>query len=154
MEQKPEALRNALLFGDWNAFEGQVFTEWADKPEHYIDRQWTHVIEPFAIPTHWPRYMSFDHGYSKPFSIGWWAVDPSGIAYRYREWYGCEAGRPTTGIRIPPRQIAEGILDREKFEETADNIRVDRIADPAIFDRSRGDSVAQLMEPTDRAPGV
>ena len=26
LEAKPEALRNALLYGDWDAFEGQVFT--------------------------------------------------------------------------------------------------------------------------------
>ena len=154
LESKPEALRNALLHGDWNAFEGQVFTEWTDKPEHYIDRIGTHVIEPFTIPTSWPRYMTFDHGYSKPFSVGWWAIDPRGCAYRYREWYGCEAGRPNTGIRITPRQIVEGILERERLEETADNIHIDRVADPAIFDRSRGDSVAQLMEPRDGAPGI
>lgn len=157
LESKPEALRNALLYGDWDAFEGQVFTEWTNKPENYKTRLNTHVIEPFEIPLSWPRYMSFDHGYSKPFSIGWWAVDPQGRAYRYREWYGCEPGRPNTGIRLTPRQIVDGILDRE-VEERENNIRIDRIADPAIFDRSRGDSVAQLMEPQSgfrgSAPGV
>lgn len=154
LETKPEALRNALLHGDWNAFEGQVFTEWIDDPKHYVDGIKTHVIEPFNIPLSWPRYMTFDHGYTKPFSVGWWAVDPAGRAYRYREWYGCESGRPNTGIKITPRQIVDGILERERTEETADNLHIDRIADPAIFDRSRGDSVAQLMEPRDRAAGI
>ena len=154
LESKPEALRNALLHGDWDAFEGQVFTEWKNDPAHYLDRRNTHVIAPFQIPLSWPRYMTFDHGYSKPFSVGWWAIDPRGCAYRYREWYGCEPGRPNTGIRITPRQIVDGILERERAEETADNLRIDRIADPAIFDRSRGDSVAQLMEPRDGAPGL
>lgn len=153
LESKPEALRNALLYGDWDAFEGQVFTEWLNKPENYMSRKNTHVIEPFAIPLSWPRYMSFDHGYSKPFSVGWWAIDPEGRAYRYREWYGCEPGRPNTGIRITPRQIVEGILARET-DERENNIRIDRIADPAIFDRSRGDSVAQLMEPRSMASGT
>ena len=146
LESKPPALRNALLYGDWNAFEGQVFTEWEDRPEHYIDRRWTHVIAPFEIPLSWPRYMSFDHGYAKPFSAGWWAAAPDGTVYRYREWYGCEEGRADKGLRMTPRQIAEGILEREE-EERQNNLRIDRIADPAIFDRSRGDSVAQLMEP-------
>lgn len=153
LETKPAALRKALLYGDWNAFEGQVFTEWADRPEHYRDRLWTHVVEPFQIPDHWPRYMSFDHGYSKPFSAGWWAVSPNGTAYRYREWYGCEPGRANTGVKLTPRQIAEGILSREQYERD-NNIRITRIADPAIFDRSRGDSVAQLMEPQGNRPGV
>lgn len=153
LEGKPAALRNAMLYGDWNAFEGQVFTEWQDRPAHYRDRLWTHVVEPFEIPDHWPRYMSFDHGYSKPFSVGWWAVSPNGTAYRYREWYGCEPGRANTGVKLTPRQIAEGILQRE-VHERENNIRIDRVADPAIFDRSRGDSVAQQMEPEGKNPGV
>lgn len=153
LEQKPAALRNALLYGDWNAFEGQVFTEWLDRPDHYADRIHTHVIDPFDVPLTWPRYMSFDHGYAKPFSVGWWAVDPHGRAYRYREWYGCEPGRPNVGLRLTPRQIAQGILQREQYERD-NNLRIDRIADPAIFDRSCGDSVAQLMEPRDGEAGV
>lgn len=153
LEQKPEALRNALLNGDWDSFEGQVFTEFVNDPKHYQDRLWTHVIEPFEIPAWWPRYMSFDHGYSKPFSVGWWAIDPQGRAYRYREWYGCKPKQANSGIMITPRQIAEGIVARE-VEETEDNIRIERICDPACFDRSRGDSVADQMRPTDGAPGV
>lgn len=153
LEQKPEALRNALLNGDWDSFEGQVFTEFLNNPEHYRDRLWTHVIEPFEIPAWWPRYMSFDHGFSKPFSVGWWAIDPAGRAYRYREWYGCKPKQANVGIILTPRQIAEGIVARE-VEETEDNIRIERICDPACFDRSRGDSVADLMRPTADGPGV
>ena len=153
LEQKPEALRNALLNGDWDSFEGQVFTEFVNDPKHYKDRLWTHVIEPFDIPAWWPRYMSFDHGYSKPFSVGWWAIDPAGRAYRYREWYGCKPKQANVGIQITPRQIAEGIVARE-VAETQDNIRIERICDPACFDRSRGDSVADQMRPSAAGPGV
>ena len=85
LEQKPEALRNALLQGSWDSFEGQVFTEFKNDPAHYLDRRNTHVIEPFEIPAYWQHYMSFDHGFTKPFSVGWWAVDPDGRAYRYSE---------------------------------------------------------------------
>ena len=154
LEAKPEALRNALLYGDWDAFEGQVFTEWRDKPEHYEDRRWTHVIKPFDIPLNWPRYMSFDFGYSHPFSIGWWAIGPDGCAYRYREWYGCEKGRANAGIRISAKDIAAGIIEREKDYEAREGIKVMRIADPSIFDRSRGESIAQMMEPSGDKPGV
>lgn len=35
----PEAERNALLYGDWDSFEGQVFTEWKNDPENYATRQ-------------------------------------------------------------------------------------------------------------------
>lgn len=153
LEQKPEALRRALLNGDWDSFEGQVFTEFRNDPNHYTDRLWTHVIEPFPIPGHWKRYMSFDFGYSDPFSVGWWAVDPAGRAYRYKEWYGCVPNKADTGIMISAREIAEGILDREQ-DEKRENIIVDRIADPSIFDKSRGDSVAEQMMPSVGMPGV
>lgn len=146
LEQKPEALRKALLNGDWTSFEGMVFQEWADRPEHYRDRRWTHVIEPFDIPADWPRYFGFDHGYSRPFSCGWYAMGPDGCLYRYREWYGCKPRQANTGIELTPVQIADGILEREQ-EEIRNNIGVLRVADPAIFDKSRGDSVADQMAP-------
>lgn len=154
LESKPKALRDALLHGNWNAFEGQVFIEWTDDPAHYTDRRMTHVVEPFEVPLSWPRYMSFDHGYSRPFSVGWWAVAPDGTAYRYREWYGCESGRPNVGIRLTPREIADGILLREREMETRENLAVFRVADPAIFDKSRGESVAEQMEPRAGMGGV
>lgn len=154
LEQKPEALRNALLNGDWDSFEGQVFTEFKNDPDHYKDRLWTHVIEPFEIPASWPRYFSFDHGYSDPFACQWWAVGPDGTAYLYKEWYGCVPGRADTGITLTPVQIALGIIEREEAERQ-ENIHIDRIADPAIFDKSRGDSVADQMAPMQGVhPGV
>ena len=153
LEQKPEALKRALLNGDWDSFEGQVFTEFVNDPNHYDDHIHTHVINPFPIPLNWPRYMSFDHGYSKPFSVGWWAIDPEGRAYRYREWYGCEPAQANVGVKITPVAIAEGIVKRET-EEQENNLPIDRIADPAIFDKSRGDSVADQMEPCAAHKGV
>ena len=146
LEQKPPALRAALLNGDWDSFEGQVFKEWRDDPSHYQDKKWTHVIDPFPIPVDWPRYFGFDHGYSKPFSCGWFAMGPDGCLYRYREWYGCKPRQANVGIELTPVQIADGILEREE-PEIRDNIRIMRVADPAIFDKSRGDSVADQMAP-------
>lgn len=158
LERKDPNLRRALLQGDWNAFEGMAFPDFVDSPDHYDDRLRTHVINPFPIPPSWPRVMSFDHGYSKPFSVGWWAIDRAGTAYRYREWYGVERRNdgspvPNTGLKLTPFQIAKGIIEREE-EETRENITLDRICDPAIFDRSRGDSIAQQMEPVGTKPGV
>lgn len=153
LEAKPDALRRALLNGDWDSFEGQVFTEFVNDREHYDDQIRTHVIRDFAIPEWWPRYFSFDHGYSKPFACLWWAVDPEGRAYLYREWYGCKANQANVGIELTPRQIAEGIVEREK-DEAQNALHIDRIADPAIFDRSRGDSVADQMLPENDRKGV
>ena len=55
----------------------------------YEDGLYTHVIKPFKIPWHWTRVVSFDHGYTRPFSFGVWAVDEEGRVYRYKELYGC-----------------------------------------------------------------
>jgi len=150
LEQKPEALKQSLLNGRWDSFEGMVFLEWRDLKDHYEDRLWTHVVDPFPIPQDWPRFFGFDHGFSRPFSCGWYAMCPSGpwagTLYRYREWYGCKPKQANVGIELTPVQIADGILEREA-EEIRDNIRILRVADPAIFDKSRGDSVADQMAP-------
>ena len=146
LEQKPEALRKALLYGNWDAFEGQVFKEFVNDRDHYIDRYWTHVIEPFEIPDDWPRYFSFDWGYSDPFACQWWAIDYSGIAYLYKEWYGCVPRKADTGLELSPQEIMEGILERETEEEKK-NIKIIRIADPSIFERSHGESIADKMSP-------
>lgn len=143
LEQKPAALRKALLLGDWNAFEGQVFAEFVDDPAHYHDQLHTHVIEPFAIPTHWKRYRSFDFGYSHPFSVGWWAMSPDGTAYRYREWYGCTS-EPNVGLKLSPREIARGIAEREA-DERREGLRILGVADPAIWDVSTGISIENQM---------
>ena len=74
----PEAEKNALLYGSWDSFDGQVFTEWKNDPAHYDDQRFTHVIRPFSIPKDWKIYRGFDFGYAKPFSVGWYAVDHEG----------------------------------------------------------------------------
>lgn len=141
LEQKPRALREALLMGKWDAFEGQAFPEFTDDFAHYADRRFTHVVPAFSVPEGWTRYRSFDFGYSKPFSVGWWAIDYDGIAYRYREWYG--ASDANVGLKLSPVEIARRIRE---VERAAGETRVIGVADPSIWDASRGESVAEQME--------
>lgn len=141
----PDADRRALLYGDWDAFAGQVFSEWRADPAHYADRRYTHVVDPFPIPRGWRVVRGFDFGYSRPFSVGWWAISPDGALCRIRELYGC-TGTPNEGVRWEPARIAREI---KKIEQADPNIRgrtVRGVADPSIFDESRGESVAQMME--------
>ena len=105
LEQKPEVLRKSLLEGRWDAFEGMVFQEFRNLPEHYQDRLWTHVIDPFEIPLDWPRFFSLDHGFSRPFACQWWAMDFQGRAYLYREWPGVKP-RQAKGRGRNPEQPA------------------------------------------------
>lgn len=144
LEQKPAKLRDALLLGKWDAFEGQAFPEFVNDPEHYRDGLYTHVIEPFDIPLHWTRYVSFDHGFSRPFSFGAWAVDPDGRVYRYKELYGCKKGEANVGLMLTPGEIAARLADwlEPEFRE---GLHITGIADPAIWDESRGTCVEEQI---------
>ena len=76
------SLYNALRYGNWDIADGCVFDE--------FDRA-KHVIKPFTLKSaEWVKVCSMDWGYSKPYSIGWWAVNKDGRAIRYRELYGCK----------------------------------------------------------------
>ena len=141
----PEAERNALLYGDWNSYSGQCFREFKDDPDHYIDRKWTHVIQPFEVPSDWKIYRGFDWGYSKPFSVGWYAVDHQNTAYRIEEFYGCTQ-TPNEGVKYSPEKIAQAIVEIESTNVNLKGRRIQGIADPAIFDEQRGESIAQMME--------
>lgn len=141
-----EADRNALLYGDWNSFSGQVFREFVNDPAHYRDRRWTHVIEPFKVPTHWLIIRSMDWGYVKPFSVGWHAVDEDGRFYRIREYYGCTK-TPNTGVRMQAAEVAENIRQIERHDPNLKGRRIIGVADPAIFiEQGSGESVGALME--------
>ena len=141
-----EAKKNALLYGDWDSYEGQVFREFKNDPDHYIDRRYTHVIAPFDIPSHWRIYRSFDWGYSKPFSVGWYAVDQEGIAYRVKEWYGCRRGEPDVGLEMAPSDVFAEIAKQEREDPIFRNKRIMGVADPAIWNRQTGESIAEIAE--------
>ena len=141
----PENEKRALLYGDWDSFSGQVFMEWRNNPDGYSTRKNTHVIPPFKIPHSWKIYRGFDFGYSRPFSVGWYGVDHDGRLYRIRELYGC-TGTPNEGVRWEPAEIAKKIKTIENEDINLKGKYIYGIADPSIFDESRGESVAVMME--------
>lgn len=141
----PEADRNALLYGDWNTFSGQVFTEWRNDPAHYEDRQWTHVIKPFRIQRDWAIWCGLDWGFSRPFSVGWYAVDHEGRMYRIREYYGC-TGTPNVGLQMEPAEVARKIREIEEDDPNLKNRKIYRVGDPAIWGSDGTESIGALME--------
>ena len=142
LEKLPSKIRKAWLEGRWDVFEGQFFEEFTDNPEHYQDGRFTHVIAPFEIPDSWPIYRSFDWGYNKPFSCGWWAVDEDGIVYRILEFYGSN-GEPNEGVKWPPQQVFSEIARIEREHRWLKGKRIIGIADPAIWNGELGESVAE-----------
>lgn len=84
LDALPEAERKAKKYGDWNAYEGQVFDEYRDKKFPLEPDNAIHVIPPFDIPKWWPRICAIDWGYSAMCSVGWGAISPSRKLYVYR----------------------------------------------------------------------
>ena len=103
LQTLPPNLRAAFRDGSWDVFIGQAFPQFS---------RTSHVIKPQPIPEYAPIYMTFDWGYGRPFSIGWWWVDGDGRLYRFSEWYGW-SGVPNEGLRLTDPLIAEGIKERE-----------------------------------------
>lgn len=67
-----------LRHGKWAAAEGLIYEDYDPQLHH----------RPIADPPHeWERYWTVDFGFTNPTVIQWWAVDPDGRAYLYRELY-------------------------------------------------------------------
>ncbi len=158
-----KSLVRAMRDGDWNIVAGGMFDDlWSAE---------IHVVSPFRIPATWRVDRSFDWGSSRPFSVGWWAESDGadviddhgqrrstrpGDLFRVAEWYGC-SGRPNQGLRMTPKEIAIGILQRER--EMGLKVKPGP-ADSSIFDASSGHSIAMEMVregvhwlPADKSPG-
>lgn len=81
-----EAERKARKYGDWDAYQGQVFElrtrRYPDEPENAL-----HVIPAFQIPAWWPRLIIGDWGFAAMTYIGFYAISPAKRVYLYRELY-------------------------------------------------------------------
>ena len=133
------ALVRAWLLGDWTSPVGAYFTQFS-RNRHVLPSKFTSLIPKDAL-----RFGSFDWGYAKPFSMGWWAVSdgtwglPRGALFRYREWYG-STGKPNEGLRLDAGPVAEGIARRTGRE------RLSYIAaDPSTFARDGGPSIMETF---------
>lgn len=153
----PEKEKQALLYGDWDTYEGQFFEDFRIEPDMKAanaagvnltreelkkQRRWCHVIEPFDIPSQWKIYRSFDWGYNRPFSVGWWAVDFDGTVYRILEMYGC-TDTPNQGVKWVPEQVFREIAKAEREHPWLKGRKIGGIADPAIWNAETGVSIAE-----------
>ena len=74
----PEVERKRLLEGDWDVAEGAAFPEFSKE---------RHVVEPFEMPTNWPRIRAADYGYASPSCVLWGAIDWDNNIWLYKELY-------------------------------------------------------------------
>ncbi len=137
-------LVKAMRWGDWDVIEGAFFDCWGAR---------RHVMRPFEVPRDWMRFRSGDWGSAKPFSFGWWAVVgepfktsdglwlPRGCLVRYREWYGCQPGKPNTGLKMHAEAVGKGIWEREERDPKPSY----GVLDPAAFSEDGGPSIAERI---------
>ena len=127
MVGSPELVR-AWLEGDFEIHEGSYFPEFSTK----------HILSPFTIPKHWPRYLGYDWGYRSPFAAVWGAVCsgkgddggeveiPRGAIVIYRELHGTQIDNKEQAERIASLSVGEDPI---------------AVADPSIFKTDGGPSI-------------
>ena len=158
LEALPDKLRRAWLEGDWDVYEGQFFEELRVTPdpvkcaaagispeEAAAQGRWTHVLPARPPAPGWKLYRSFDWGYSRPYSCGWWAVDFDGRLYRILELYGCTK-TPNEGLRQTPDEVFSRIRELEDTHPWLRGKQIEGVADPAIWDASTGESIAETAD--------
>jgi hypothetical protein len=160
LENLPPKLRAAWLDGAWDIFEGMFFEDLRLKPDAQKcieagisqeqalqQHRWTHVIPAFDLNAGdkrgWTIMRSYDFGYNKPFSVGYWACDYDGVLYRILELYGCTE-TPDEGVKWTPDEQFKHMRELENSHPWLKGRKiVDSVADPAIWDSSRGESIAE-----------
>lgn len=70
--------RMRLRDGRWTAAEGVIFEEFDDT---------VHLVEAFDPPKDWQRIWGVDFGFTNPTCVQFWAIDPDGRLWLYRELY-------------------------------------------------------------------
>lgn len=142
LEALPPKLRKAWLEGSWDIFEGMFFEEFRDDPEHYDDRRYTHVINPFEIPSDWRIYRCFDWGYNHPFACEYFAMDHDGVLYNILEFYGCTK-TPNEGLKWTPEKVFSEMRKIETQHPWLKGKKISGVADPAIWNAEYGESIAE-----------
>lgn len=126
-------LGRAWREGDFDLFAGQFFKEF---------RMETHVCDPFTIPSEWMKFFAFDYGLNHPLSLGWYAVDPDGQMYRYRELHGSgmsytQAAEEFVSMTPANEKLDYGVCDPAIWAKKGE--RDDALSGAEIFAKRVGD---------------
>jgi hypothetical protein len=120
----PEVERKRLLEGDWDVAEGAAFPEFSRS---------RHVVEPFELPTNWPRIRAADYGYAAPSCVLWGAIDWDNNIWVYRELYE---------KHLTAEELADKILEAEQL----DPLPHYTVLDSSCWNKTGfGPSIAEVM---------
>lgn len=124
LENLPEDRKQAMLYGNWDIYDGQFFPE--------FDRK-VHVIEPFDIPEHWNKYIAMDYGLDM-FAVIFVAIDTRGKAYVYNEIHKEDL------IASEAVQMLKSYMRKDKFKD------IYAPTDLWATDRHTGKSTAEIFQ--------
>lgn len=124
LEALPEKEKKALLYGDWNIFDGQYFTEFDPA---------IHIVDPFVIPKEWRKWRVFDYGLDRLACL-WVAMDSARNVYVYRE-----LGESNMPISAAAKAMLDATPEEEEIYAT--------FAPPDMWSRSQetGRDKAQIF---------
>lgn len=127
LENLPEDRRKAMLYGDWDIFEGQYFSEFSRD---------VHVCDPFPIPSHWRRYFVMDYGFDMA-AFYLIAIDEQNRAWVEREF--CQ-GKDNGG---EPLIISEAAL---KVQEMTGGLKISAYLAPPDLWNARQESARSVAD--------
>ena len=111
----PEHQRKQLLEGNWDIAEGAAFSEF---------NRAIHVVEPFTIPSNWPRFRACDYGYGSHSAVLWFAVAPDDSLVVYRELYVTKVLAEDLAVMVmnaeDDEKIRYGVLDSSCWHKRGD----------------------------------
>ncbi|MEG2144095.1 MAG: terminase family protein [Oscillospiraceae bacterium] len=133
LKNLPQKEQKALLYGDWDIFEGQFFEE--------FNRE-VHCVKPFVIPPHWQKYVTIDYGMDMLACL-FIAVDGENNAFVYKEIY---EGRDNSMGENGKGHIVSQAAVRIKEESAGESIYA-FLAPPDLWNRNRdsGRSTADIF---------
>lgn len=101
LEALPEKERQAMLYGDWDSFEGQFFEEF-DENIHTFDPNEVCIggeTKAFELEPNWRIYRARDYGLDMT-AVLWCALDEDGTFWIYREFGKSNLPVSASGERI------------------------------------------------------
>ena len=123
LENLPEDRKQAMLYGNWDVYDGQFFPEF---------KRNIHVIEPIELKPYWDRYIALDYGLDM-FAVLFIAIDTKGKAYVYNEIHKSNL------IVSEALQVLKSTMRNQEYK--------DIYAPPDLWNRNRdtGRSTAELF---------
>lgn len=137
----PEALRPGWLFGLWNKFKGQYFSNFIKK-RHVGRLQGTDIAceadgKVYKIEPWWPKWLSLDWGFADDSAAHWHTTAPDGRHITYREW---------VTNNVTPRMLGTGLVERSVDSEgRGEKIEQFFLSPDAFDDRTGQSTIAEQL---------